>query len=91
MSMHKSLKSKSSLQRQRNVLTREERLDKLTKEGRHTDEDSIFGLPKVLVLKAKRRTKDKKVKTEEELALAAEEAAAAEGASEEDAKTEEKK
>lgn len=47
--MHKSLRSKSGLMRARNVLTREERIDKLEEKEEWTDEGSVFGLPKVKV------------------------------------------
>lgn len=72
MSLHKSLVSKSALSRQRNVLTREERLEKLEREGRWTEENSIFGLPKVAVVKIKKRAKVKEKKTDETEAAAAE-------------------
>ncbi|MBN1257217.1 MAG: small basic protein [Planctomycetes bacterium] len=74
MSLHKSLKGNSGLIRHRNVLTRTERLDRLEKEKRWNDEEeSIFGIPKVLSIKV--GGKKKKAKKEEK---AAEEAAAAE-------------
>ena len=54
MSLHKSLKHKNRLVRRRNVLTRAERIEKL-QEGERWDEgrDSVFGLPKVKVAKAR--------------------------------------
>ena len=58
MSVHKSLKSKGSLVRMRNVLNRWERIEELQKDGRWTTEDdSPYGLPKVRVLKIKKRGK----------------------------------
>jgi len=50
MSLHKSLKTKNSLERRRNVLTRSERVEKL-KDAEAWDEEggSVFGLPKVKV------------------------------------------
>ncbi|MGH7178990.1 MAG: small basic protein [Tepidisphaeraceae bacterium] len=45
--MDRSLKSANSLVRHRNVLTRGERIDKLTEEEKWTDSKSVFGLPKV--------------------------------------------
>lgn len=47
MSIHKSLKLKNTLQRQRSVLTRWERIEKLTEQDRFKDGDSVLGLPKV--------------------------------------------
>lgn len=47
MSLDRSLKSASSLVRHRNVLTRAERLDKLTEAEKWNDTKSVFGLPKV--------------------------------------------
>ncbi|GAF74272.1 unnamed protein product [marine sediment metagenome] len=67
MSIHKSLKSKGKLKRHRSVLTRTERLDALKNEERWQDGDSIYGLPKVRVIRAKR----KKAKKEEEVDEAA--------------------
>ena len=65
MSVHKSLASKGSLIRSRNVLTRFERILQLRKSGRWTEgEDSPYGLAKVRVLKVKKRVKEKKKKEE---------------------------
>jgi small basic protein (TIGR04137 family) len=48
MSVDRSLKSASTLVRHRNVLTRAERLDKLTDDGLwQAEQNSVFGLPKV--------------------------------------------
>ena len=47
MSLDRSLKSANALVRHRNVLTRTERLEKLTEDGKWTDAKSVFGLPKV--------------------------------------------
>ena len=47
MSIHKSLKIKNSLARQRSVLTRWERIVKLQENDRWQDGDSVMGLPKV--------------------------------------------
>ena len=79
MAVDKSLKVKGGLLRRRNVLTREERLTVLEREGRWEAGGSIFGLPKVAVRVRKVRSK-KKVQ-EEEAAIAPD--AAAEGAPEE--------
>ena len=47
MSIDRSLKIKSTLQRHRNVLTRAERIEQLKEEERWSEEDSLFGLPKI--------------------------------------------
>ena len=62
MSIHKSLVAGERLRRQRNVLTRWERIVKLKEEERWPETRSVFGLPKVKVVHAK---KHKKVKKEE--------------------------
>jgi len=46
MSVHKSLKLKNTLIRERNVLTRAERLIVLKDQGRWKDGEPIYGLPK---------------------------------------------
>jgi len=47
MSIDRSLKIKSALQRHRNVLTRAERIEQLKGEERWSEDDSLLGLPKV--------------------------------------------
>jgi len=47
MSLDKSLKSQGALVRHRNVLSRAERVDALTKEERWPEGQPVFGLPKV--------------------------------------------
>ena len=47
MSLDRSLKSANALVRHRNVLTRPERLAKLTDDGKWDEKKSVFGLPKV--------------------------------------------
>jgi small basic protein (TIGR04137 family) len=47
MSIHKSLKLKNTLTRQRSVLNRWERILKLQDAGRWKEGDSVTGLPKV--------------------------------------------
>lgn len=48
MSIHSSLKGVNTLVGERSVLSRVERIQKLTKEGRFSaDDSSVFGLPKV--------------------------------------------
>jgi len=47
MSIHKSLKLKNNLERQRSVLTRWERIEKLKETDSWQDGDEVTGLPKV--------------------------------------------
>lgn len=47
MSIHKSLKLKSSLVRTRSVLTRWERIERLKDQDRWREGDDVLGLPKV--------------------------------------------
>ena len=47
MSLDRSLKSANALVRHRNVLTRNERLEKLAEEEKWNDSKSVYGLPKV--------------------------------------------
>ncbi|MGE0190969.1 MAG: small basic protein [Planctomycetota bacterium] len=47
MSIHKSLKLKSSLVRTRSVLTRWERIETLKDQDRWREGDEVLGLPKV--------------------------------------------
>jgi small basic protein (TIGR04137 family) len=47
MSLDRSLKSANSLVRHRNVLTRAERLERLSDEEKWNDSKPVFGLPKV--------------------------------------------
>lgn len=61
MSMDKSLKTKASLERHRNVLTRAERIEKLQEEGRWQEGEPPFGLPKVAHRKAAVGGRTKKV------------------------------
>lgn len=62
MSMDKSLKSKNTLERHRNVLTRAERVQYLKDTERWTDDSSPFGMPKIVHRKAAVGKKDKAVK-----------------------------
>ena len=74
MSMDRSLKSKASLARHRNVLSRAERLMALSELDRWTEEASVFGLPKVAHRKVVVGGKKKEKKgTETEEAVAGEE------------------
>ncbi len=70
MSIHKSLKLKNTLQRQRSVLTRWERIEKLKEQERWSDGDSVLGLPKVRT-KFKVRSR-KAMKRDEAMAAQAE-------------------
>jgi len=60
MSLDKSLKTKATLERHRNVLSRAERIDKLKDADRWEQGRSPFGLPKVAHRKAAIGGKDKK-------------------------------
>ena len=80
MSIHRSLKVRGGLARARNVLTRVERIAKLTTEKRFDDDTSVFGLPKVKVVVVKK--KKKKAAEDGEGAEGAEGAATAEGGGE---------
>ena len=52
MSIDRSLKVKSALERHRNVLNRAERIDSLKEDDRWSDGDAVMGLPKVSHRKA---------------------------------------
>ena len=86
MTIDKSLKINSASIRERNVLTRIERLRKLEETDRWKEGDSVYGLAKVSVekLALKRKKKAKKV-DEDELLEGVEGDAAAEGAADGDA------
>jgi small basic protein (TIGR04137 family) len=60
MSMDRSLKTKSSLERHRNVLTRDERIALLTEQEKFHDGDKPTGLPKVAHRKVAVGAKTKK-------------------------------
>ncbi len=59
MSMHKTLKIKSSLERHRNVLTRAERIARLQELDLWTDESRPLALPKIAHRKVSVGKKDK--------------------------------
>ena len=80
MSVHKSLKSSNAHIRHRSVLTRSERIGVLEEEERWQEGNSVFGLPKVKVQKARKVKKAKKTEEED-----AETAVAAEGETAEEA------
>ena len=67
MAVDKSLKTKGSLLRRRNVLSREERLQMLEGDGRWQDGDSVFGLLKVAL--RVRKVRKKKAKEPEPAAV----------------------
>lgn len=66
MTIDKSLKIQRGLIKNRNVLTRVERLAKLREQDRWQEGDSIFGLPKVRVQKISLKKKKKVKKGEDE-------------------------
>ena len=66
MTIDKSLKIRSGVQRSRNVLNRAERLEKLQETDRWSEGDSVLGLPKVRVQKAAMKRKKKVQKVDEE-------------------------
>ena len=49
MSIHKSLKLKGGMQRQRNVVTRKERIELMKERGTWVEGRSIYALPKTRV------------------------------------------
>lgn len=66
VSIDSTLKRKGRLVRARNVLTREERIKRLTDEDRYGDSSSPLGLPKVRIIKTVVGKKKKKEKKEDE-------------------------
>ncbi|MCA9041011.1 MAG: small basic protein [Planctomycetaceae bacterium] len=66
MTIDKSLRRGSRLVRSRNVLTRDERIERLQMEDRWDEESSPIGLPKVRVIKTVVGKKKKKTKKDEE-------------------------
>jgi small basic protein (TIGR04137 family) len=71
MTMDKSLRVRAGMLRARNVLTRDERIQRLAKADRWEEGRSPFGLPKVRVYKLAVKQKKKKKKEDEEGAEAA--------------------
>ena len=81
MSIDKSLRVKGKLARQRNVLTRAERIERLSEDGRWDESESVYGLPKVRGMVIRKKAKTEKKKAEEaEAAPAGAEETTAEGA-----------
>ena len=66
MTIDKSLKIKAGGVKQRNVLTRAERLEKLAAVDRWKEGDSVLGIPKVRVQKISLKKKKKVKKADEE-------------------------
>jgi small basic protein (TIGR04137 family) len=64
MTIDKSLKVRTGMIRNRNVLTRAERIERLKAVERWNDGDAVLGLPKVRVQKVSLKKK-KKVKKDE--------------------------
>jgi small basic protein (TIGR04137 family) len=62
MSIDRSLKIKSALVRHRNVLTRAERIERLKKEEKWVEGDTLLGLPKVANRKIHAKKEAKAVK-----------------------------
>ncbi|MCA9154730.1 MAG: small basic protein [Pirellulaceae bacterium] len=65
MTIDKSLRVRAGMIRNRNVLTRAERIEKLEQNDRFGEGDDVLGLPKVRVQKLSLKKK-KKVKKEED-------------------------
>ncbi len=66
MTIDKSLKIRAGMIRNRNVLTRAERIEKLRAADRWKDGDPVLGLPKVRVQKVTLKKKKKVKKQDEE-------------------------
>ena len=66
MTIDKSLKVIAGSVRVRNVLTRVERIAKLTENGRFTEESPVLGMPKVRVQKISLKKKKEKKKDEDD-------------------------
>jgi small basic protein (TIGR04137 family) len=65
MSIHPSLRGANSLVGRRSVLSRTERLQKLMHDGKMSEEDSPYGLPKVRTAYRVKTKKAAKVETDE--------------------------
>ena len=66
MTIDKSLKIKAGSVSNRNVMTRAERLQKLIDNGRWTEGDPVYGMPKVRVPKISMKKKKKAKKTDDD-------------------------
>lgn len=80
MSIDRSLKAKGALTRHRNVLTRTERVERLKKEEKWLEGDSLWGLPKVANRKSHAGKKAAKAEAKEGVVTEAAAAPAAEQA-----------
>ncbi|HIF39847.1 MAG TPA: small basic protein [Planctomycetes bacterium] len=79
MSIHPSLRGGDTLVGQRSVYTRVERLEKLMRDGKVSEKDSPFGLPKVRTfVKVKAKKKDPEEEAGEAAEAGAEESEATE-------------
>jgi small basic protein (TIGR04137 family) len=65
MTIDKSLRVRRGLMKNRSVLTRAERVARLADQDRWKEGDSVFGIPKVRVLKLTLKKKKKEKKEEE--------------------------
>ena len=68
MTIDKSLRVRTGMIRNRNVLTRAERIERLSNAERWSEGDSVLGLPKVRVQKVSLKRKKKAKKEEEDAA-----------------------
>lgn len=66
MTIDKSLRVRSGMIRNRNVLTRAERIEKLIEAERWQEGDPVLGLPKVRVVKVSLKKKKKVKKADDE-------------------------
>ena len=65
MSLHPSLKTSKAGKRHRTVLKRYERLTALKEKGILKDDDSVFGMPKLKIIKVKVKKEVKEEKPKE--------------------------
>lgn len=93
MSLHPSLKTSKAGKKHRTVLKRYERLTALKEKGILKDDDSVFGMPKLKIvkIKVKKEVKEEKPKEGEVAATAAPAPAPAAGKAAPKAGKEEKK
>ncbi len=68
MSIHPSLKTEGKLKTKRSVLKRRERINWLMEKKAWDDKKSVFGLPKIKMLKIKSGKKEKKEEKKDEAA-----------------------
>ena len=66
MTIDKSLKVKAGSVKNRNVLTRAERLAQMQKQGKWSEESTILGMPKTRVVKISMKKKKKVKKGDDE-------------------------